>query len=437
MIGTIRRLAVLLLVWAAPAAAQQPLVVRLDVHGVIENGLAPYVERGVREATARGAAAILVDLDTPGGRVDAAERIADALQGAAMPVVAFVRPRAFSAGAMVALAADQIAIQQTGVIGAATPVDGEGRKAPEKIVSAMRAEFRALAEARGLDPAIAEGMVDETLVIPGVKPKGRLLTLTASEALRLGVATGPAETEAEALALAGVRNARVEPLETNWAEALARFLTNPVVAPLLLSLGMLGLMFELKAGAFGVGLLVSIAALGAFFFGNTIVGLAGMEELLVLAAGVVAIGIEVLVLPGFGVAGVVGIGLVGTSAVMALLGAAPTGSDILSALMVLAVSIVVTAIVAIAWLRHLPHSTRFGGLLLREGLERAEGFISAPSREDLVGREGTAQTDLRPSGVAVVGGERLDVVTEGEYVASGAAVVVVRAEGYRHVVRAR
>jgi membrane-bound serine protease (ClpP class) len=433
-----RRLWIVLVLLALPSLllAQQPLVLRLDVHGVIENGLAPYIERGVREAKARGAAAILLDIDTPGGRVDAAQRMTDALRSAIVPVVAYVHPRALSAGAMVALAADAIVMAPGGVIGAATPVDGEGRKAPEKIVSAMRAEFRALAEARGIDPTIAEGMVDETLDIPGLKPKGRLLTLSSAEAIRVGVASKEVATAEEAVATVGVVAPQIVLLEANWAESLARFLTNPVVAPLLLSVGMIGLIFEIKAGAFGLGFVLSLLSLGAFFGANALVGLAGTEELLVLGAGIVALGVEIFVLPGFGIAGLAGLALIGTSAVMAMLGVAPTGGDLVQALGVLAVAVVVTLIVGVAWLRHLPYSTRFGGLLLRGNLHRDQGFISGPTRSDLVGQAGVAQTDLRPSGVAVVGTERLDVVTEGEYVAQGAAVVVVRSEGYRHIVRA-
>ena len=163
----------------AVASAQSPVIYRVPITGVIENGLAPYVARAIKTAEAANASAIVLDIDTPGGRVDAAERIVDAVQGASIPVYAFINPRAYSAGAMIALAAKGIYMQPTGVVGAATPVDGEGTKASEKMVSAMRAAFRALAESRGVDPRLAEGMVDESIEGPGVKPAGVLLTLTA------------------------------------------------------------------------------------------------------------------------------------------------------------------------------------------------------------------------------------------------------------------
>lgn len=421
---------------ATTAAAQQPVVYRIPVSGTIEMGLAPYVARAIGVAEAAGAAAVVLDIDTPGGRVDAAERIVDAVRGASIPVYAYVNSRAYSAGAMVALAASGgIYLTPIGVIGAATPVDGQGTKAPEKIVSAMRAAFRALAEANNIDPRLAEGMVDESIDIPGVKPAGQLLTLSATEAIDLGFAQAKAESLTEMLSAVGLSGAAVEEVPVNWAEHVVRFLTSPLVSPLLLSLGMLGLVFEIKSGAFGLGGLISLASLGMFFGSHLLLGLAGWEVLLMLGLGAVAIAIEVFLLPGFGVAGVLGILLVGASVIMALVGNLPTMSDFLQAGAILGASIVISAAVFIAWLRHLPNSTRFTGLFLKSATHASEGYISAAVRSDLVGKSGTAVTDLRPSGTALVDGERVDVVTEGEFVKAGAAVTVIRSEGYRHLVR--
>lgn len=408
---------------------------RIPVTGVIENGLAPFVARSLKEARAAGASAAILDLDTPGGRVDAAERIVDAVRNADLPVYAFVNPRAFSAGAMIALSARAIYMQPGGVLGAATPVDGQGTKAPEKIVSAMRAEFRALAEANGLDPRIAEGMVDETLDIPGVKPAGQLLTLSTSEALAVGFARGEVRSLDQLLEAVGLEGADVVTTTPNWAEQIVRFLTHPMVSPLLLSLGMLGLIFEIKSGAFGVGGLVSLSALGLFFGSHLLLGLAGWEEILLLGLGLIALGLEVFVLPGFGVAGIIGIVLIVGSMLMALVGNIPTTADFVQAGAILAVSLVVTGAVLVGWLRHLPSSRRWSGLFLRDATTASEGFVSALPRGDLVGKEGKALTDLRPSGTAVIEGERLDVVTEGEFVKAGTLVTVLRSDGYRLVVR--
>lgn len=426
-------LATLLL--AAPAAGQAPAVYRIPVTGTVENGLAPYVARALREAEAAGAAAAYLDIDTPGGRVDAAERISDAVRRARIPVYAFVNPRAFSAGALIALSAREIYMRPGAVIGAATPVDGEGQRASEKMVSAMRAEFRAVAEERGLDPRIAEAMVDEDVEIPGVVEKGRLLTLTSGEARKVGYARAEVADEEALLEAVGLRGADVVAVDPNWAEQVVRFLTNPLVSPLLLSLGLLGLVLEIKSGAFGLGGLVSLASLGLFFGSSFLLGLAGWEEVLLLGLGLVALAVEAFVLPGFGVAGVLGLTAVAASMVLAMMGAAPTSGDVAQALAILGASLVITAAVIYAWLRHIPNSDRWGGLFLRGGMAQSEGYISAPPRADLVGQEGVAVTDLRPAGTASIAGERVDVVTEGEFVAQGSPVRVLRSEGYRHVVR--
>ncbi len=408
---------------------------RIAVTGTVENGLAPYVARALREAQEAGAAAAYLDIDTPGGRVDAAERISDAIRRSTLPVYAFVNPRAFSAGALIAISAQAIYMRPGAVMGAATPVDGQGQRAPEKMVSAMRAEFRAVAEERGLDPRVAEAMVDEAIAIPDLVREGELLTLTSGEARKVGYAKGEVADEAALLAAVGLGGARVVAVEPNWAEQVVRFLTNPLVSPLLLSLGMLGLVLEIKSGGFGIGGLVSLASLGLFFGSSFVLGLAGWEEVLLLGLGIVALAVEVFVLPGFGVAGVLGLAAVGGAIVLSLMGAAPSGGDVLQAVAILGASLLITVAVMYAWLRHIPNSDRFGGLFLRGEMAQADGYVSAALRADLVGQEGVAVTDLRPAGTAAIAGERVDVVTEGEYVAQGSAVRVLRSEGYRHVVR--
>lgn len=218
-------------------------------------------------------------------------------------------------------------------------------------------------------------------------------------------------------------------------EQLVRFVTSPLVSPLLLSLGLLGLVFEIKHGAFGLGGLLSLASLGLFFGSSFLIGLGGWEEVLLLGLGLVALLVEVFILPGFGVAGLLAIVAFGAAIVLALVGASPTTADVLQALAVLGASFVITAAVGYAWLRHLPSSTRFSGLFLRHTAAQSEGYVSALPRGDLVGLEGVAVTDLRPAGLAQIGAERVDVVTEGEYVLQGSPVRVVRSEGYRHIVR--
>jgi membrane-bound serine protease (ClpP class) len=409
----------------------------VPVTGVIELGLAPFIQRSLDEAAEAGATAVILDIDTPGGRVDAAEQIIDDIRDSRVPVHAFVNRRAFSAGAMIALAAKETWMLPGAVMGAATPVTGEGQKAPEKIVSAMRSEMRALAEARGLDPRVAEAMVDEQIGVEGVVEKGKLLTLTTEEAVRLRYAREVQDWDA-LLAALDLRSAQVHQMSTNWAESIVRFLTHPAVAPLLLSLGMLGLIIEFKTPAFGMAGAAGFTMLGLFFGSRFIVGLAGMEEFLLLGAGIILLLVEAFVIPGFGIAGVIGLLALGASFFMALLPSTATAADISTAAGLLSIAGIAIVLMGWALIRHLPRSGRFArsGLLLSESTASEIGYSSAEVRPELVGASGVALTDLRPSGVAKIGDERVDVEAESAWISAGTPVRVIRSEGYRNVVRA-
>lgn len=409
----------------------------VPVVGVIELGIAPFIERSLKEAAAAGASAVILDIDTPGGRVDAAERISDALRDARVPTYAFVNRRAFSAGALIALSTKRVYMRPGSVIGAATPVDGSGKKAPEKIVSAMRSEMRALAEARGLDPAVAEAMVDESIGVEGLVEKGRLLTLTTEEAVRVGYAVEVQDLDGLRASL-GQTSAPVVVTSVNWAERVVRFFSNPIVAPFLLSLGFLGLIAEIKAPGFGVAGVAGLLALALFFGSHLIVGLAGLEDVLLFGAGLILLGVEIFIIPGFGLFGVLGGVAVFGGLFMALLGGLPTTPDFTRAGMVLTTSVLIVLVSAWVLLRSLPRSSRLArsGVFLLTRTDRDVGYESAPHRADLVGREGKAITDLRPSGTGLFGDERVDVVSEAEWIPAGSVIRVVSAEGYRHVVRA-
>jgi membrane-bound serine protease (ClpP class) len=425
--------------WAHPVSSQASpgSIYRVPVTGVVELGLAPFIERSVQEAAATGAVAVVLDMDTPGGRVDAAERISDALTDASVPVYTLVNRRAFSAGALIALSTDRIFMRPGSVIGAATPVDGSGEKAPEKIVSAMRSEMRALAEAAGLDPEVAAAMVDEDVEIDGVVEAGKLLTLTTEEAVALGYASEVDDFGA-LMAELGHEGAPVVTASANWAERVVRFFSNPVVAPFLLTLGFLGLITEIKTPTFGMAGAAGLLSLSLFFGSHMIVGLAGLEDVLIFGLGLVLVAVEVFLIPGFGLFGLIGgVGIL-AGLYLSLLGGLPTSPDFARAGMVLSTTILLIAVSAWVLIRSLPTSSRLAksGLFLLDRTDRAIGYESASRRSDLVGIVGRAITDLRPSGTALFGDERIDVVSESSWITEGTPVEVVRAEGYRHVVRA-
>src|SRR5688572_3648734 len=210
------------------AQTPTPVVYVVPIEGIIDLGLAPFLSRTIREAKEAGAAAVLLDINTFGGRVDAAVAMRDTLLNAPVRTIAFVNQRAISAGALIALASETLIMAEGGTIGAATPVvgggSGETQPADEKSVSYVRKEFRATAEVRKRPPAFAEPMVDADVEIAVVVAKGKLLTLAASEALEHRVAELTAPTVEAALAVAGIVGAETRHARQTGAETLVRFL---------------------------------------------------------------------------------------------------------------------------------------------------------------------------------------------------------------------
>lgn len=317
--------------------AQTPVVYVAPIEGMIDLGLAPFVQRVLNEATQEGAAAVILDINTFGGRVDAAVLIRDALLNAAVPTVAFVNKRAISAGALISLSTQKIVMANGGTIGAATPVQMGQPGAPaqpveEKSVSYVRKEFRATAEARKRPPLIAEAMVDADVQIPGLIEKGKLLTLTTEEALKHKVADFRAETIDSVLEQLALTGAQVKRASPNWAEDLVRFLTNPIVSSLLMTVGMLGIFLEIRTPGFGLPGALGIASLALFFWGHWLVQLAGWEELLLVVSGFVLLVLEIFVIPGFGLAGIAGIGALLAGLSLSLIGGGATWGFIALAL---------------------------------------------------------------------------------------------------------
>lgn len=309
----------------SPAAAQTPpadtgAVYVVPITGTIDLGLAPYLSRVLAEAEGNGAAAVLLQIDTPGGRLDAVLQMRDALLDSGVPTIAFVDRTAFSAGALIAIACEEIYMAPGAVMGAATPVDAAGETATEKVVSAVRTTFKATAEARGRDPLVAEAMVDPDVAIDGLVTRGHLLTLTTSEATAWGYSDGVAANRAEVLAAAGLANAPLIETEPSLAERLVRFITDPAIASLLIIVGVLVLIADLFVEGFGLGGVAGLGLLALFFWGHFLAGLTGWEDLALVVIGLVLIAIEIIVVPGFGVPGVLGLAAVLGGLFLAMLG---------------------------------------------------------------------------------------------------------------------
>ena len=428
---------------AFPAQTKPPVVYVAPIEGIIDLGIAPFIQRVLDEATQEGAAAVIFDINTFGGRVDGAVLIRDALLNARVKTVAFVNKRAISAGALISLAAEKIVMADGGTIGAATPVQMGQPGAPaqpveEKTVSYVRKEFRATAESRKRPPLVAEAMVDADVEIPGLIEKGKLLTLTTEEALKHKVADFRANTiegVLEQLDLAGAEVRRASP---NWAENLVRFLTHPIVSSLLITIGMLGIIVELRTPGFGVPGVLGIASLALFFWGHWLGQLAGWEEVLLVAAGIALLVVEVFITPGFGLTGALGIVALLSGLSLSLIGAGATWEFILKAVGRVVFSLLAALIASLIMLRFLPRMPFGRRLILETGLPAQQGYASAPESDKIwLGKGGTAISPLRPAGIAEIDGERVDVVSDGEFLEPGVPIVVTRVDGNRIVVRRR
>jgi membrane-bound serine protease (ClpP class) len=216
-----------------------------------------------------------------------------------------------------------------------------------------------------------------------------------------------------------------------------RFFSNPVVAPFLLTLGFLGLITEIKTPSFGMAGAAGLLSLSLFFGSHLIVGLAGLEDLIIFGIGLALLGVEVFLIPGFGLFGIIGaLGML-AGLYLAMIGSLPTSADFTRAGLVLSTTVLLIVVTAWVMIRSLPGSSRLAksGIFLLQRTDHALGYESAAPRRDLVGVVGKAITDLRPSGTGLFGDERIDVVSESEWITEGTPIKIVSAEGYRHVVR--
>jgi membrane-bound serine protease (ClpP class) len=279
-------------------------------------------------------------------------------------------------------------------------------------------------------------MVDADVEIAGVIAKGKLLTLTTSEALEHKVAELTAATVEGALEAAGLPNAEVRHATQTWAETLVRFLTHPVVSSLLMTVGLLGLLVEIRTPGFALPGAIGLLSLGLFFWGHWIVRLAGWEELLLVSLGVLLLALEVFVFPGVTVAGVAGAVALVAGLGMSLVGAGATASAVIRVLGQVAMSILLAMAGAFALFRALPRLPFGRRLVLDTGMQAGSGYVSAPeSDRRWLGRTGTALSPLRPAGIAEIDGARVDVVSDGGFIEAGTPIEVTRVDGNRIVVR--
>ncbi|CAG7619909.1 nodulation protein NfeD [Paenibacillus allorhizosphaerae] len=413
-----------------PAAA--PVVI-IPVHHTIETGLEQFLMRAFREAQEMRAMHIILDIDTLGGRVDSAEEIGELIRGSTIPTIAYVHGKAVSAGSYIAMNAGKIAMEPGSSIGAAAVVDAAGNEVESvKVVAHWSSQMKSAAELRGRNSRIAEAMADKNVgvTMPEIGrtvEKGQILSLTAEEALKVGYAETIANNVQEVVRFIKAEGHPVVNIELSAAERFARFITQPWVSMLLLFIGIAGVAIEIFVPGFGIPGILGLIGFGLYFFGHYIAGFAGVEDLVLFALGILLLLIEVFV-SSFGILGILG-------AISLISGVVMAAYNTQKAMLNLGLAFILAVIVVAIVIKYFKHRGVWNRFILREQLTSEKGYTSAKSRTDLIGMTGRALTPLRPSGTALFGEERVDVVTSGDFIPAGRDVVVVQSEGTRVVVK--
>ncbi|MHB1125795.1 MAG: NfeD family protein [Bacillota bacterium] len=427
--GLLFILLMLALIPANPAqASPTDLIYVVPVKGTVDRGLANFIQRAYADAEQHQARMVILEIDTPGGAIDAAIQIRDVINESKVTTTSYVTGGAISAGALIALSSKGLVMAPGTTIGDAEPRLGS-KRADEKIVSYWTAQLASAAEKNGRDGQIAASMADRDLEIPGLVAKGKLLTLTDGKAVKLGMADAVLANRAQVLAYYNLQNSQVVELKLTTAEKLARFVTNPLVSPVLLTIGIAGLVLELLTVGFGIAGVLGLTFLSLFFGGHMLAGFSGWESIVLFLAGLVLLAIEIFVIPGFGVAGIVGIAALVGGVVLA---SVSVGQAIVS----LIFAMLGTSLLVVLSLKYLPTRNLWRGLVLSHQQLSETGYVAPEGNyQFFLGATGTAITPLRPAGVAQIGGERADVVTSGEFISPGTPVKVIKVEGTRIVVR--
>ncbi len=411
------------------AASGTPPVYVITLDGAVEKGLFRYLNRAFQEAERDGASAIILEINTYGGLIDAAADISDLIMNSPVPVYAFVRYRAISAGAYLALSCRKLYMAPGSTIGAAEPRSLLGGDEPvdEKTLSAWESEMKTVAERQGKDGQIAAAMVRKEIAIEGVVAEGNLLSLTAAEALSIDFADGIFYNRAEVLDELGLADAPMVTVGTSPAEDLARTLTHPAFATILITIGIAALVIEVMTAGFGVAGIISILSFTLFFGGHIVAGLAGQEVIFLFTLGLVLLLVEAFI-PNFGIVGLIGVGFIIASVVLST---ATIGEGIIMIL----VSIFLAAIIIAVSYRYLRRTGLWSQIVLQFAETKEQGYVGPGDATHLVGKTGVTITPLRPAGVAEIEGKRVDVVSEGGFIAQSSDVKVVSTEGTRIVVR--
>jgi len=402
----------------------------------IDPGMNRRVKLALEKAQEVSADLIIIEMDTYGGAVNDADDIRTMILESTIPIYVFINKDAASAGALISIATDSIYMAPGASIGAATVVNGtDGAAAPDKYQSYMRSMMRSTAEAKGRDPKIAEAMVDEKIKVEGISEEGSVITFSVSEAIKYGFCDGEYTSIDEILLAQNLQNAELINYEEDQIEQIISFFLSPAISGFLILIIIGGLYFELQTPGIGFPLLASIIAVILYFIPFYLSGLAENWEIFVFIIGVILLAVELFVIPGFGIFGVLGIVCILAGLVLGML---PNqnfdfefvpAADLFGALL----TVIIAAIASVGivfWLT--PKVNEWGAfksISLATTQKRTDGYTSSSYSDSMVGKTGTVHSRLRPSGRILIDGEVYDAYSRGEFVEQGEKIIVISTEG--------
>jgi membrane-bound serine protease (ClpP class) len=431
-------LIILLTISAGVLSAQQTpkKVFTFAIDQDIDPGMNRRVKLAIDQAEALKVDVILIEMDTYGGAVTDADEIRTRILESKIPVYVFINKDAASAGALISIACDSIYMAPGASIGAATVVNGtDGAAAPDKYQSYMRSMMRSTAEATGRNPQIAEAMVDEKLVVPGISDSSSVITFSVAEAIQNGFCEGEYASVKDILAAQGLQSAEIIAYEEKTVDTIISFFLNPAVSGILILLIIGGIYFELQTPGVGFPLAVALTAALLYFIPYYLNGLAENWEILAFVIGIILLAVEFFIIPGFGVFGVAGIVLTLGGLVLGMLPNQAFDFDLVpsSQLFGALLTVILAALAGVGmvfWLT--PKVNEWGAfkhLTLATTQDRSQGYTSSTYTEDMLGKTGKVHSRLRPSGKVEIGGEIYDAYSRGEFLEQGEAIEVISTEG--------
>jgi membrane-bound serine protease (ClpP class) len=414
--------------------AQKKKVMVMEIKAEIDPPMKRYVDLALGHAESINADIVVVEMDTYGGSLTDAKEIVDRIIGFKNPVWVFINRDAASAGAMISIACDSIYMAAAATIGAATVVDGEGEKAPDKYQSYARKIMRSIAEENHRDPRIAEKMVDEDIELDSLSPAGKVITFSTTEAIKYGFCEAKAESIEEILKRNKVENYELIRYELSSVDEIIAFFLNPAISGFLILLFIGGLYFELQTPGMGFPGLAALVALILYLVPYYLTGLADNWEIIALIIGLALIAVEIFILPGFGIAGIAGISLTTVSLVLIMLDNDFFNFDfvpsdaIFSATLAALAGLLGGIILLFVGGPKFADSKAFKRIALTDTQSRTQGYTSSFFPDNMKGKRGTSHTVLRPAGKVLIDGKLYDALTFGEYVERGKEIEVVGEE---------